>query len=209
LSGVPERIIKNGLHTRDEKQNDAVYQAVKVMQKMKLVHKYMPGFRMEDVRSMVRKYHARDKIGALFFDYVKMVELNENFNETQTLGYITSSLKDLAGTLGIPVITAVQLNRTGEGKSRLNSDQIADSDRVLRYCNVLMALAPKLRKEIEEDGIKCGTHRLQILDNRGGSSFYSGIDIMAKRPMITMEEAPSQSSDSLIEQRQVAEEKSM
>jgi len=138
-----------------------------------------------------------------------MVELNENFNETQTLGYITSSLKDLAGMLNIPVITAVQLNRTGEGKSHISSDQIADSDRVLRYCNVLMALAPKLRKEIEEDGVACGTHRLQILDNRSGSSFYSGIDLMAKRPIITMEEATSQSSDSLIEQRQVAEEKSM
>lgn len=203
LSGVPERIIKNGLYTKDEQQREAVYYAAKVMQRMKLIHKYMPGFKMEDVRSVIRKYHARDKIGAVFFDYIKMVELNENFNETQTLGYLTSSLKDLAGVLDIPVITSVQINRMGEGKNFISSDMIADSDRVLRYCNVLMALAPKSTKEIQEHGEECGTHRLQILDNRSGSSFYSGIDLMSKATVITFEEAKSQSTDSIIEQKEI------
>ena len=209
LSGVPERIIKNGLYVNDKKQHESVYYAVEIMNKMKFIHKYMPGFRMDDVKSVVRKYYAKYKIGALFFDYIKMVELNDNFNETQTLGYITSTLKDIAGTLDIPVISAVQINRTGEGKSRISSDQIADSDRVLRYCNVLMSLAPKTKKEIDAEGINCGTHRLQILDNRGGSNFYSGIDILFKRSILTAQEAPTQSSDSLIEQRRVEDEKSV
>jgi len=209
LSGVPERVIKNGLYLNDKKQHEAVYYAAEVMKRMNFIHKYMPGFRMEDVRSVVRKYHARNKIGALFFDYIKMVELNDNYNETQTLGYLTSSLKDLAGQLGIPVVTAVQINRAGEGKSHISSDQIADSDRVLRYCNTLMALAPKSKSEIESDGQACGTHRLQILDNRGGSSFYSGIDLMSYRSIITLKEAETQSSDSILEQKRVQEEKAI
>jgi replicative DNA helicase len=209
LSSVPERIIKNGLYINNGKQKEAVYYAAELMSKMKFVHKYMPGFRMEDVKSLVRRYHAKEGIGALFFDYIKMVDLNEKFNETQTLGHITSTLKDLAGVLNIPVVTAVQINRTGEGKTRYNSSQIADSDRVLRYCNVLMALANKSKKEIDEDGIECGTHRLQILDNRSGSNFYSGIDLVSKTPILTMQEASTQSSDSLIEQKRIEEEKSM
>jgi len=208
ISTVPERVIENGLYSNNDKQMEAVYYAVKIMDSIILIHKYMPGFRIEDVRSVVRKYHARNNIGAFFFDYIKMVEMSANFNETQTLGYLTSSLKDLAGLLNIPVITAVQINRTGEGKSKINSDQIADSDRVLRYCNVLMALSRKQRSEIEAHGISSGTHRLQILDNRGGSGLYNGIDLMSKQTILTLQEASVQSSDSMLEQQQLERERS-
>lgn len=206
ISGVPERIIVNGLYVNDARQSEAVYYALSIMDKMKYFHKYMPGFRIEDVKSMARKYKVKEDIGAFIFDYIKMVELNDNYNETQTLGYLTSSLKDLAGVLDIPVISAVQLKRDSHEKSRVGSDDVADSDKVLRYCNTLMALTIKKKKEIDESGIQCGTHRLQILDNRGGNSLYSGIDLAYNKPTLTVREAEVQSSESLLEQKQVEEE---
>jgi len=203
LSGVPERIIINGLYINDDKQSEAVYRAVNIMEHMNFTHKYMPGFKIEDVRSMVRKYKAKENIGAFFFDYIKMVDLSENFNETQTLGHITSSLKDLAGLLEIPVITAVQLKRDSHDKSKVGSDAIADSDKILRYCSLLMALTAKTKKEIEDDGRMCGTHRLQILDNRSGVSLYNGIDLEMMKTVLTVKESGHQSSESIMEQKEL------
>jgi hypothetical protein len=70
-----------------------------------------------------------------------------------------------------------------------------------------MAMAPKSKKEVDEDGLECGTHRLQILDNRGGPSFYNGIDLMCRRSTISVNEANVQSTDSKMEQGQIDKEK--
>lgn len=206
ISGIPERTIKNGLYTNDQNQREAVYYALEIMEKMPYTHKYMPGYRIDDVKSMVRKYKAKNDIGAFFFDYIKAVDLSESLNESQTLGYITSSLKDLAGVLEIPIVAAAQLKRDSHGKSFVGSDDVGDSDKILRYCNLLMALTQKKKKEIDEEGIACGTHRLQILDNRGGSSLYSGIDLMFNAPIITFKEAVRQSSDAMMEQKRLEDE---
>ena len=205
LSGVPERVIKNGLYVNDESQRKAIYYALEIMEKMPYTHKYMPGYRIEDVKSMVRKYKAKNNIGVFFFDYIKAVDLSDNLNESQTLGYITSALKDLAGVLDIPIIAAAQLKRDSHGKSFVGSDAVGDSDKILRYCNLLMALNKKKKSEIDEEGLSCGTHRLQILDNRGGSSLYGGIDLMFNAPVITFKESERQSSDALLEQRKLEE----
>ncbi len=206
ISGVPERIIMNGLYIKDKMQTDVIYKSLSIMEKMPYTHKFMPGYHIEDVKSMVRKYKAKENIGAFFFDYIKMVELTQNYNESQMLGVISSSLKDLAGTLQIPCITAVQLKRDSHDKSRVGSDAVGDSDKILRYCNLLMALTHKSKKEMDEEGSDCGTHRLQILDNRGGAPLYSGIDLEFNKPILKMAEAKTQSTASFMEQKQVEEE---
>lgn len=199
LSGVPEGTIRRGELAYNPELKKQVLKAVKVLYKMPIIHKYMPGFTIEEVVSLVKKHKVRDNIDAFFFDYIKMVELNENFNETQTLGYLTMELKDLAGKLEIPVVTAVQLNREAAHKSRVGTQQVADSDRVLRYCNVLMALSRKTKEELEKEGVAHGTHRLQVLENRNGPSFEAGIDIEFTKPTLTMYEAPVQSPASVEE----------
>jgi len=98
-------------------------------------------------------------------------------------------LKDLAGELNIPVITAAQINREGANKSKLTDDLVADSDRILRYCSTLMALSRKSNEEIERDGLDYGTHRLQVLNSRSNASFFEGINYKANMACITFEEA--------------------
>lgn len=203
LASVPEQHIVKGLFAADEKQRKNVYYAAEIMEKMEFIHKYIPSFKIEDIKGLAKKYKAKNNIGALFFDYIKMVDLNEGFNETQTLGHLAITLKDLAGTLNIPVITAVQLGRTAQDKSLVSQEMVGDSDRILRYCNVLMALTKKSVKEIQEEGPECGTHRLQILANRSGLSLYRGVDLAVKRTMLTIREAGEQSTNSHLEQKEM------
>jgi len=146
---------------------------------------------------MARRYHAREGIGAMFFDYIKVPEIagSETMKEHQLLGNISTGLKDLGGQLDIPVVAAAQIKRgdTTAPKTRFHDTDVADSDRIGRYCNNLLAIGQKSKKEIEEDGLSCGTHRLQVLLSRAGTPSYHGIDLHCDLPTLTMRQAEHQS----------------
>jgi replicative DNA helicase len=196
LSSVPERNIVNGTFARDRDARARVDRACDKIESGMLLHKYYPGYTVEGLKSMARKYYARNGIKAFFFDYIKIPEMSgENaFKEYQILGNVTSALKDLAGQLDIPVVSAAQIKRseTGAQKTHFNDNDVADSDRIGRYCNNLLALARKSSKEIEEEGIDCGTHRLQILLSRSGVPLYRGIDLHCNFPTLSMRQADNQ-----------------
>lgn len=198
LSQVPERLITNGNFIVEDKYAANVWRACETVEKGGFYHKYMPGFTMDAVKSMVRKFHARENIGAFFFDYIKLPEVNgaESFKEHQILGNIATGLKDLAGTLNIPVIAAAQIKRGDKTspKTRFHDTDVADSDRIGRYCNNLLAIGRKSQKEVEEDGETCGTHRLQVLLSRSGAPNFHGIDLYCNFPTLTMCQAEHQSS---------------
>lgn len=196
LSQVPERMITNGKYIENDSLTSNVWRAHAVMERGQLFHKYMPGFSMDAVKSMVRKYHAREGIGVFFFDYIKLPEIsgNDSFKEHQILGNIATGLKDLAGQLNIPVVAAAQIKRgdSSSPKTRFHDSDVADSDRIGRYCSNLCAIGQKTKKEIEEDGLTCGTHRLQVLLARSGTPNYYGIDMNCNLPTLTMTQAEHQ-----------------
>lgn len=203
LSNVSEVDIKSGRFAKDEHSRDLVFKAAAIFKNGKFFHKYMPGVSPDKVVGLARTYKVKYDIGAIFFDYIKMpdsADLN-NAKEHQILGKITSTFKDLAGILGVPVVSAAQIGRVGEGKSHLQPGMIADSDRLLRYCNTLLALCRKSKEEtlkgIEEYGLpseleyikQYGSHRLQILETRGGGSFFEGINLTFFKKFLRFSEA--------------------
>jgi replicative DNA helicase len=179
LSGVPETYIKDGSFAEWDEQLEKVMAAQDTIFELPYFHKYTPKFKPQEIVRLAKKYKFKKDIKALFFDYIKMPELVNNISETQYLGELTSTLKDLAGILNIPVITAVQLGRVADARTHVTSSMVGESDRILRYCNVLLGLVKKEPKEVEDGGGPelCGTHRLQVLENRGNLCFFSGIDL--------------------------------
>jgi len=197
LSGVPERMILKGQHLTREDWNKNVEDAFTLMQTGKLLFKYMPGYKVDLIKGLARKYKLKDDIGLLIFDYIKLPGLGDldMANETQFMGQVTTALKDLAGELRIPVLVACQLGRVAEGKSRVTSGMIGETDRILRYVSSQLALCRKTMDEIKEQGDSYGKYRLQILDTRGGGELYEGIDIDINKPTLLVREAPAQSLD--------------
>ena len=197
ISEVPERLITNGQFITRHEYAENVWRAIDIVNRGHFFHKYMPGFTLDAVKSMARKFHAREGIGAVFFDYIKMPEVtgSESMKEHQLLGNIATGLKDLAGQLNIPVVAAAQIKRgdTTSPKTRFHDSDVADSDRIGRYCNNLLTIGTKSRKEREEDGETCGTHRLQVLLARAGTPNYHGIDLHCDLPTLTMKQAVHQS----------------
>jgi replicative DNA helicase len=207
LSGVPEKEIKNGTYAANAEWNRAVDQALEIARSGKILHKYYPDFTAEGVSALTRKYKHQHNIGCVIFDYIKLPDADlqqiGKVKEYQALGYLCVALKNLAGQLEIPVMTAAQIGREGANKGRVTATDFADSDRILRYANTLLGLAPKTRdefKKLEEEygrdaALGMGTHRLQILDTRAGGTDFSGIDMYFRKQILTMEEARTQLRD--------------
>ena len=169
MSGVKERVIKHGGYDGAAYSN--LTKAIKIIETgSKLFHEYMPGFSVDKLVSLYKKYKQKEDIGLIVFDYLKEPEstsVDRYRKEYQVLGDVTTKLKDLAGQLDIPAITAVQLNR---------DNNIADSDRIARYGDVVCHWSARKPEELEEGGINSGTHKLVIRDTRrGGTTNEHGI----------------------------------
>ena len=209
LSGVKERLISTGKFSDNQEALERVYKAAQVMDKTGLfLHKYMPGVQVEQVSSMCKKYKNSHDISALFFDYIKLSDTSmlKHTKEHQLLGHMASTLKDLAGGLHIPVVSAAQVGRSGASTGYLRADMIADSDRLLRYCNNMLGLCRKgvdelgkIKEELGEEGLERhirlnGTHRLQILETRAGGTLFEGINLRVLQNILLMKEADAQPS---------------
>jgi len=168
LSRVPERTIKHGKYTEQEYKD--IIKSVEIIEKGKLFHEYMPGFTVDKIIASFNKYKIKENIGMGIFDYLKepqITDVSAGRKEYQILGDVTTRLKDLSGQLDIPMLTAVQLNRKHD---------IADSDRIARYGDVIIFWEYRTEEEIENGGDKAGSHKLIIKDTRrGGGTPDEGI----------------------------------
>lgn len=188
LSGIPERVIKHGGYT--DQQRHMLNIAAKLIKKGRFFHEYCPGYTVEKLRSLYRKYKHREGIELAVFDYIKAPESADfsNKKEYQILGDVTTALKDMAGILKIPFLVATQVNR---------QQDVADSDRILRYADVLTFLKPKTQDEvIEEGGVDAGTYRWVIMESRrGGTTPSEGIGLGFIKRSLQLYEAKQQFVD--------------
>jgi len=181
LSGVKERDIKHGGYT-DEQMRKLEW-AAKIVSKGKVFHKYMPGYSVDKVVSLCKKYKLKEDIGLIVFDYLKEPDLSTtdgSRKEHQLLGDITTKLKDLAGVLDLPVLSAVQLNRQND---------IADSDRIARFGDIISIWGVRTDEEKEKCGPEGGSYKLVIKDTRrGGSTGGEGIGYWFFKNRLTIRE---------------------
>jgi len=188
LTKIPEKRIKRGNLTDAEKE--LVVLAAKILKdKGKYYHKYMPGFTLDAVIALIRKFHSKHGIGLVIFDYIKSGS-QEDFStikEYQLLGNTTIALKDLSGILNIPILAAVQRGRSGD---------IADSDRIARYADTVIVLEEKTKEEVEKLGFSGGLHKFFIKHSRrGGETPPEGIGIHFRKSILNIQEAEPQLID--------------
>jgi replicative DNA helicase len=195
LSGVPHSEIRNGMFGKDTIHGKArdtidketgeilergkiskVQEASALLKEGKLHHIYMPNFTLEKISAVARKYQIEHGVRLIVFDYIKLPSSNANLGdkEYQALGYLTSGLKDLAGLLQVPIISAVQLNRGAVGKEEITEADIAGSDRILFLANRVCFLR---RSTEEEYALQGHTHQFKIHLQRMGEDLpWTGVN---------------------------------
>jgi len=186
LSNVPERRVQHGGYTEQEYFN--LKQAIDLIKKGNLFHEYMPGYSVDKLAAIYNKYKHVEGIELAVFDYIKEPPGgSKDRKEYQLLGDVTTALKDMSGELQIPFLCANQLNRQKD---------IADSDRILRYADVLMFFKPKEKEEMERGGTLGGGYKLVITNSRrGGTTPEEGIGYDFLKRTLQISEAEVQLID--------------
>lgn len=198
LSGVPHKEIMNGMYCLDTENGKAedkkkrIRYAIQKMQEGNYYHIYMPNFTIEKVNAVAKKFKIQNNIQAIFFDYLKFpssqVASLKSVQEWQMLGYIASGLKDLAGTLKVPVYSGCQENRSNLDSDRKDERNVGGSDRILQLATKLIFLSNKPEEQIiKEEGL-LGNQKLYIAYQRNGESDCPIIDINFNRATLTQKE---------------------
>lgn len=185
MSGIEERKIKHGGYSDEE--FDKLMKCTDIIEKGKLFHEYMPGYSLEKLVSLYKKYKLKEDIAVGIFDYIKEPQSTneaQRRKEYQILGDVTTALKDLAGSLNIPFMTAVQINREGS---------VADSDRIARYADIIAQWMERTKEEIEHTSLEeAGAYKLVIRDTRrGGATPEAGICYKFYKPYLRIKETPA------------------
>ena len=198
MTGIPHYEIINGLFAVDSEYGTAeeklkkVKKAVDEIHNSPYYHVYMPMFTSEKVVSLVKNYKYKYDIKALFFDYIKIPSSNSNalsnMKEYQALGFFTSTLKDIAGKLKIPVYSAVQENRNDEKGTEKSAGNVAGSDRILQLATKLMFLYAKSEEQIARDSTLLGNRQIKIAYQRNGESDCAPINLQFDSKTISIKE---------------------
>jgi replicative DNA helicase len=188
LTRIPEKRIKRG-QIADNEREILTLASKALTSKGKYFHKYMPGFTLDAVVALIKKYHSKYGIGLVIFDYIKSGAQEDfsNIKEYQLLGNTTITLKDLSGILNIPILAAVQRGRSGD---------IADSDRIARYADTVIVLEEKTKEEVEKMGFQGGLHKFVIRHSRrGGETPIEGIGVHFRKSILSIQESDHQIID--------------
>lgn len=195
MAGVPERTVKHGTST-DVEYEQLIKKCVEKVENGKLFHYHMPGYSIEKISALYKKYKLKEDIGLGIFDYIKEPEskgVAKQRKEHQLLGDVTTRLKDLASTLNIPFLTAAQLNRDGD---------VADSDRIARYGDIVSYWMKRPDSELDEN--PNGNYKLVIKDTRrGGMTSNLGITYVFNPILVGIKEI---SADKQIQQYNLSKE---
>ena len=155
---------------------------------------------IDQICSLARRWKlSKVKKGAktiLCYDYIKLTgeKIGGNWAEHQAIGEKVDKLKKLAETLDCPLLSAMQLNRSGDnfGKAGGNvvddSTAIALSDRLLWFSSFVGIFRRKTLDEITLDGPQFGTHKLIIVKARRQGKDAAGHSDFLKRPFPDGEE---------------------
>lgn len=143
----------------------AVHEKVNKL-KGKLFHYYIGNKPVEHINSVIRKWYfskvGRGNEALIIYDYIKIGnEKLSNFNaEHQELGRKINLLNETSQQLNIPVVSAMQLNRSAITDNREDESAISMTDRLSWFANGVYILRKKRPDEIAEEGIQFGTHKL-------------------------------------------------
>ena len=180
LSDVEMELIEGGEFRKNKELLQKVRDAIKRVKENKYVyyHCHVGNKTIDQICSLARRWKF-SKVGRgnpciLAYDYIKLTgeKVGANWAEYQAIGEKIDKLKRLAQEISAPLITAMQLNRSGESFNRRSgnvtddSSAISLSDRLQWFASFVAIFRRKTLDEIAEDGERFGTHKLIPLKTR-------------------------------------------
>jgi len=159
-----------------------------------IYHFHVGNKNTDQVCSMLRRWkckHVKGDEPFIFgYDYLKLTgeKVGESWAEYQAMGEKVDKFKRLSEELNCVIVTAIQLNRSGENFNRTSqnvvddSSAIAISDRLQWFASFVGIFRRKTLDEITLDGQQFGTHKLIPVKTRfQGRDAAGHHDILRRR----------------------------
>jgi len=162
----------------------------------------------DEVCSMIRRWHmkyvGRGNKCVIAYDYVKLTgeRVDKNWAEHQAIGEKIDKLKRISEEINAPLITAMQMNRSGESFNRNSSNLVDDSsaislsDRLQWFATFVAIFRRKTLDEIALDGNRFGTHKLIPLKTRFQGQDAAGHQDLLRR--VTIDPVNGQQSERFV-----------
>jgi replicative DNA helicase len=163
VSQVEYRKVKSGRLSPEEE--DKIKTALDEIKTWKLVRQCCPVIDEKMIYALTKKAYHAHHIDILVLDYLKSSRSGDAYATYSELGRISDVCKNLANTLDIAVLSAVQLT---------DNLKVSDSKNIERSGDALIYLIPKTKDEIETDGQECGNYKMEIRLNRNGGFHMDG-----------------------------------
>lgn len=136
-------------------------------------HMHVANRDISQIEAIIKRWYftkvGRGNPALIAYDYIKLAgeSVAKNWAEHQAIGEKIDRLKRLTEQLNCPLITAMQMNRSGENMNKNSKDitddssAIALSDRLQWWASYVGIFRTKTIDEIEDDGMNFGTHKLR------------------------------------------------
>ena len=140
-------------------------------------------YNSDELIEAIRYLHKNTKVGAIFIDYIQLLNLPEGkyktYSRQEEIKNICIGLKDIAVETGLPIILGAQFNRTVTNALHLHPTKIGEAGDIERIASLIVGFwnnnfttiaTDKELKEINAKSINApNTLYTTILKNREGS----------------------------------------
>ena len=160
LSGVSITKVKTGKGNTQEEINK-INEAKRLLKTLPIYHTYEPNLDVNALFMEAKRLIMTKNLGLIVIDYLKVSNTaNTTENEYNLLGNLAIEIKNMAGYFNIPILMGAQLHD--------KEDRLGDSSKIKRYVSTICLWIAKTAEERAKDGVKAGTHKLIISENRNG-----------------------------------------
>jgi replicative DNA helicase len=138
-------------------------------------------YNSDTIIEAIRYLHKHAKPGAIFIDYIQLLNLPEGkyktYSRQEEIKEICIALKDVAVETGLPIILGAQFNREVVNQLRIHATKIGEAGDIERIANLIVGFWNNNFKplatdgelnEINNKGVAPDTLYTTILKNRGG-----------------------------------------
>ena len=116
----------------------------------------------------IRYLHKHAKPGAIFIDYIQLLNLPEGkyktYSRQEEIKEICIALKDVAVETGLPIILGAQFNREVVNQLRLHATKIGEAGDIERIANLIVGFWNNNFKPLATDG------ELKEINNKGATT---------------------------------------
>jgi replicative DNA helicase len=178
LTGVPVWYLETGNWRKNPEMVKKVRDCWDQIKNYKQDHHQIGNKNIDQLCSIARRWYyskvGRGNPAIICYDYIKLTgeKVGQNWAEHQAIGEKIDKLKKLSEELNVPILTAAQLNRSGENFNKSGGDfnddssAISLSDRLQWFASFVAIFRRKTLDEMALDGSSFGTHKLIPIKTR-------------------------------------------